>query len=73
VFTEPLPQNGPGISVHLTVVAQQRLYTLQYHKNWNHHLERMRRKIRISTNGPYVCLEEETRKRKACGEREAFP
>jgi hypothetical protein len=30
VFTEPLSRNGHDISVHLAVVAQQRLYALQY-------------------------------------------
>jgi hypothetical protein len=30
VFTEPLSRNDPAISAHLAVVAQQRLYTLEY-------------------------------------------
>jgi hypothetical protein len=30
VFTELLPRNSSGISVYLVVVAQQRLYMLQY-------------------------------------------
>jgi hypothetical protein len=30
VFTDLSPRNGPGISVHLAVVAQQGLYTALY-------------------------------------------
>jgi hypothetical protein len=30
VFTEPLPRNGSGRITHLTVVAQQRIWRLQY-------------------------------------------
>jgi hypothetical protein len=31
---EPLPRNGPGISAHLTVIAYQLFYMLQFVKSY---------------------------------------